>query len=228
MNSNEKKVILFIVEGPSDEATIGSIMKEYFIGNQVQFFVVHGDITVKDYVSVDNIIKRIDELVEKVKGRYRYKTSDFMKIIQLVDTDGVFIPNKQVHEADVNSIMYYEEHMDTKSPENTLKRNHTKAQLLLKLRTTGKIKSIPYRIYFNSCNLEHVLYNELKDFSDAKKEQMSDDFAEKYENNVTEFIAFISEESVAVPGTYQETWKYIEKDCNSLNRHSNMHLIFKE
>jgi len=40
---NEKKVVAFIVEGPSDEAALGSIMKEYFSGNEVQFVVVHGD-----------------------------------------------------------------------------------------------------------------------------------------------------------------------------------------
>ena len=85
----------------------------------------------------------------------------------------------------------------------------------------------PYRLYFNSCNLEHVLYNELKDFSDDEKEILSDEFAEKYEGKVLEFIDFISDKSVSVEGTYKETWKYIEKDKNSLERHSNMHLIFK-
>ena len=53
------------------------------------------------------------------------------------------------------------------------------------------------------------------------------EFAEKYEGKVYEFIDFISDKSVAVDGTYRETWKYIEKDKNSLQRHSNMHLIFK-
>ena len=46
----EKKVVIFIVEGPSDEAALGTIMKEYFASNEVQFVVVHGDITLKDYV----------------------------------------------------------------------------------------------------------------------------------------------------------------------------------
>lgn len=55
---------------------------------------------------------------------------------------------------------------------------------MFKLYTTGKIRNIPYRLYFNSCNLENVLYNELKDFSDDEKEMLSDDFAEKYEGKV--------------------------------------------
>ena len=52
---NEKKVIAVIVEGPSDEAALGSILKEYFSSAEIQFVVVHGDITTKDYTSTDNI-----------------------------------------------------------------------------------------------------------------------------------------------------------------------------
>ena len=41
---SEKKVIVVIVEGPSDENAIGGILKEYFSTDEVQFAVVHGDI----------------------------------------------------------------------------------------------------------------------------------------------------------------------------------------
>jgi hypothetical protein len=56
---------------------------------------------------------------------------------------------------------------------------------------------------------------------------LSDDFADKYEGDLQGFIDFISDESMAVPGEYMQTWKYIEKEKNSLQRHSNMHLIFE-
>lgn len=68
---SEKKVIVFIVEGPSDEASLGTIMKEYFSGNEVQFLVVHGDITLEDYVSAEQILIRLNELVESIKQKYR-------------------------------------------------------------------------------------------------------------------------------------------------------------
>ena len=83
-------------------------------------------------------------------------------------------------------------------------------------------------LYFNSCNLEHVLFDQLKDFTDMEKEEMSDDFAERYEGKVDEFIDFISDKSVAVEGNYRQTWKFIERDTNSLNRFTNMHLIFEK
>ena len=227
MENKEKKVIAFIVEGSSDEAVIGSVMKEYFSDEQIQFVVVHGDITTRDYVSVDNIIRKINDLVSTLKEKYRYKTSDFIKIIHLADTDGVFISDECVWPADVDSITYYEDHIETRSREAILDRNHKKSEILFKLYKTGKIGAIPYNIYYNSCNLEHVLFNELKDFTDEEKEEMSDEFADKYEQNPEDFIAFLSEQQVAVPGTYQDTWKFIEEDLNSLQRHTTMHQIFE-
>lgn len=223
----EKKVIAFIVEGLSDEAALGTIMKEHFTSNEVRFAVVRTDITVNDYVSKDKIIKKINEQIERVKNKYRYSFSDFIKIIHITDTDGTYLPENAVLEADVEGIQYYTDHMETRNVLAARKRNKRKGEVLFKLRKTGKIHDIPYRIYYNACNLEHVLYNELKDFTDEEKEKLSDDFAEQYEGRVSEFIEFISDPVFAVSGTYQETWDYIEKDLNSSNRHSNMHLIFE-
>lgn len=87
---NEKKVIAVIVEGPSDEAALGSILKEYFSSEEIQFVVVHGDITTKDYTSADNILSKINNLIESVKQKYGYRIEDFLKIIHIVDMDGAF------------------------------------------------------------------------------------------------------------------------------------------
>ena len=224
--SSEKKVIAFIVEGPSDEAAIGSIMKEFFLKNEVQFVVVHGDITLQDYVSVDNILIKIDEQIEGIKRKYRYHTNDFVKIIHIVDTDGVYIPETSIIKSEDEPIQYFEDHIEASNVKGVIKRNESKGKILFKLRKTAKIHGIPYKIYFNSCNLEHVLYGELRNFSDEEKEILSDDFADRFEGKVEEFIAFVASPDIAVQGTYQQTWNYIQKDNHSLNRNSNMHLIF--
>ena len=74
----EKKVIVFIVEGSSDEAALGTVMEDYFASNEVRFVVIHGDITLKDYVSLDNILTKINEQLETVKRKYRYNQGDFI------------------------------------------------------------------------------------------------------------------------------------------------------
>lgn len=223
---SEKKVVAVIVEGPSDENAIGGILKEYFSSEEVQFAVVHGDITSNDSISVDNVVSKIDSLIDGIRIKYGYHWEDFVRIIHIADTDGAFTKGC-VQEAEVQAIQYYEDHMESSNVEATERRNGHKSEIMFKLYSTGKVHEIKYRLYFNSCNLEHVLYNELKDFSDEEKEKLSDDFADKYEGKVQEFIDFISDVSIAVPGTYKATWKYIEKDRNSLQRHSNMHLIFE-
>lgn len=222
---NEKKVIAVIVEGPSDENAIGGILKEYFSSDEVQFAVVHGDITSDDLTNSDNVIKKIDDLINGIKSKYGYHWDDFIKVIHIADTDGAFTKDC-VNEADIVGIRYYEDHMECANIEAIKRRNERKSEILFKLYSTGKVHDISYRIYFNSCNLEHVLYGVLKDFSDVEKEEMADDFAEKYEGKVNDFIDFISDETVAVAGTYKATWRFIEKDKHSLERHSNMHLIF--
>lgn len=223
---SEKKVIVVIVEGPSEEAALGSIFKEYFSSETVQFVVVHGDITTKDYVSVENILLKINELIDSVKQKYGYNNEDFIKIIHIADTDGVFCENV-ITEADVEGVQYYADHIETKYPDYLKKKHSLKAKILSKLYASGKINGVSYKIYFNSCNLEHVLFGELKDYTDEEKEEMADDFAEKYEGKVKEFIEFISSEDLIVAGTFKQTWRYIEKDKHSLERHSNMNLIFK-
>ena len=57
---SEKKVIAVIVEGPSDENAIGGILKEYFSSAEVQFAVVHGDITSNNSTSVENAVSKVD------------------------------------------------------------------------------------------------------------------------------------------------------------------------
>ena len=222
----EKKVVAVIVEGPSDENAIGGILKEYFSSSEVQFAVVHGDITSNYSITSENVITKIGNLIGTIRSKYGYGWKDFVSIIHIADTDGAFTRNC-VQEVDVDSVQYFEDHIECSNAAEVNKRNSHKAQIMFKLYSTGKIHDIQYRIYYNSCNLEHVLYNQLKDFSDGEKEELSDEFAEKYEGKVQEFIDFISNESLAVQGTYKSTWKYIEKEKNSLQRHSNMHLIFE-
>ncbi len=220
-------MVVFIVEGPSDEAALGTIMKDYFSNHEVQFVIVHGDITLKNCVSRDSILKKINEQIEGVKSKYRYRQNDFLKIIHIADMDGVYISEKDILEADVEEIQYYENHIEAKNAGIIAQRNKRKGDMLYKLRKTGKVNGIPYRIYFNSCNLEHVLYGELKGYSDEEKQRLSDNFADKYDGKAGEFVEFILASDAAVQGTYQKTWDYIEEDRNSLNRHTNMHLIFK-
>ena len=104
----EKKVVLVVVEGQSDKAAFGTIFEEYFENDQVQFYVVKGDITTQDYIEIDQIVKKINDILVMLKSRYGYSfdvdstdsedaaTSDYLRIIHITDTDGVFVPETLV------------------------------------------------------------------------------------------------------------------------------------
>ena len=229
----KKKVIIFIVEGPSDKAAFGTIFQNYFSTDEVRFLVIHGDITTEPHVSRDNIISRLNDQIKRTMDRYGYESEDVQEVIHLVDTDGAFVKTDIVVQNDsAEKPFYYEDRIETNNRDGIISRNECKKGILTKLYLTGKVceslckGGIKYRVYYNSCNLEHVLYGELKAFTDREKEELADDFAEKYEDDVEAFVAFITNPEFAVIDSYKKTWAFIEKDLNSLKRHSNLGLVF--
>ncbi len=227
MAKNDKKVIAVIVEGPTDEDAIGSVLKAYFASEEVQFVVIHGDITTQEFVNAENIVKKIDEKVHIMMNQYGYHDTDMKQIFHILDMDGACIPDEDVCESKQGtSIKYYLDHIETPDVDYIRERNHRKSALLFKLSRTTNVHRIPYRAFFNSRNLEHALYGIVDDMTDDEKSELADDFADKYEDDLEGFIKLINSDEIAVKGTHQETWKYIQKDHHSLERHSNMHLIF--
>lgn len=61
---SEKKVVAVIVEGHSDENAIGGILKEFFSSEEVQFAVVHGDITSDYRITKENVVSKVSDLIE--------------------------------------------------------------------------------------------------------------------------------------------------------------------
>ena len=66
---SEKKVVAVIVEGPSDENAIGGILKEFFSSEEVQFAVVHGDITSDYGTTKENVVSKVDALIKTIKRK---------------------------------------------------------------------------------------------------------------------------------------------------------------
>lgn len=82
------------------------------------------------------------------------------------------------------------------------------------------------RIHF-SRNIEHVLHNISEELSDSEKEELTFKTAIHYQKHPQEFLQFMKEEEICVPGTYEETWAFIMKPGNSLLRYCNLALFFE-
>lgn len=91
----KKKIMLFIVEGPTDETALSTVLNRIFSSESVKFQVVHGDVLTQDFVAPDKIVAAVNEQIKQFRGN-TYKPSDFCKVVHLADTDGVFIPDDAV------------------------------------------------------------------------------------------------------------------------------------
>ena len=63
----KKKIILFIVEGPSDETSLSTVLSRIFSSSSVKFQVIHGDILTRGFTSPEKIVTAVWALsIERV------------------------------------------------------------------------------------------------------------------------------------------------------------------
>ena len=227
MAAKTKKVILFIVEGPTDETALSPVLKKIFQNEEIRFHVVHGDVALEWLVNSTNAINVINKHIKVEMDLYGFRRSDILKVIHLIDTDGAFIPNDRVIDGDVERPVYKENNIIVHNPETFKKRNAKKRQVIGRLYHANTIGSFPYSVYYFSRNMEHVLHNNGSDLTDDEKMDYADQFADTYYGHPEAFIDFLSDSDFTVQGNYRESWRFIFNEINSLHRHSNLHLLFK-
>ena len=223
-----KKVVLVIVEGPSDEEALGAVLNNYFGKDRVYVHTHHGDITTEKGNKCSNIISKVNECVKQCMRQYPFKRSDFKRIIHVVDMDGAFITdNAIVEDKDAYKPIYTEEVIRTNHPEGIVKRNAQKRENINRLIPTSIIGNIPYQIYYMSSNLDHVLYNKLNS-TDVEKENDAHNFAIKYKDDLNGFKAFLQDSDFSVNQNFIDSWDYIKQEKHSLERHTNFGLCLEK
>lgn len=221
-----KKIVLVIVEGPSDNAALGVMLNQVYDKDSVYVYIMHGDITTRTGVTSQNIISKIGNEVRGYAKSHHYTAKDFKQIIHIVDTDGAYIPEDRIlEEQDCNEILYESDGIHTLNRQAIIRRNQQKQENLYRLTSTGQIWKIPYKVYYMSCNLDHVLYN-LQNATDKEKEDYALEFSEKYIDNIDDFIAFLCDSDFSRCESYEDSWKFIKDGKHSLERYSNLGLCF--
>ena len=223
-----KKVIFVIVEGPSDEDALGAVLQGVYGDSSVHVHVMHRDITTEKGINPSNIVKKIGDEIRLYAERMHFKSIHFREIIHIVDTDGAYISDENIIEdMEVSEHIYSPENIRTFNKQGIQLRNECKRENIDRLCTCKKIWNLPYRIFYMSCNLDHVLYNKLNS-SDHEKEVDSLKFAKYYKDRIPNFLNFISNSNFSVMTDYKQSWNYIKEDLHSLERHTNFGLCFKE
>ena len=223
-----KKIVLVIVEGASDDTALGVALNQVFDKDSVYIHIMHGDITTRKGVNSQNIISKIGDEVKGYAKSQHYKASDFKQIIHIVDTDATYIPDANIIEdTTLEEVIYEDDGIHAANAEAIKDRNKTKRDNLYRLRTQRAVWGVPYRVYYMSCNLDHVLYNK-RNSTDEEKENDAYAFAKQYKGDRDGFVKFISESSFSVMGDFKESWKFIEKDMNSIELYTNLCICIVE
>ena len=221
-----KKVVLFIVEGPSDQSALSVILSKVFNQNEVFVYVVHGDVTTEKGVTPQNIVRKVYAFIKDHMSTYRLRKTDMLRVVHLMDTDGAYAPDEAVTEVlTVPKTIYNPGQIIAADRQKIIDRNERKRANMDRLALLPEIAGIPYLAVYMSCNLDHVLYNRLNSYdSDKRKDSIA--FARKYRSNIQEFISFINDSDFSVTGGRKETWEYIKIGKNSLDRHTNLGVCF--
>lgn len=223
-----KKIVLLIVEGPSDDTALGACMGQVFDSDSLLVLVTHGDLSTRKGIKPENIVSRVGDEVKNYAALNHYKKSDFREVIHIVDTDGAYIPDTAIiYDPTAKDPLYLDDGIHTDKVSNIIERNRRKRENLSRLRERKYIwVNIPYKIFYMSCNLDHVLYDK-RNSSDEEKEDDSYIFVDTFLDNQAGFISFICNSAFAVKGDYRASWDYIEHDMRSIKRHSNLALCIE-
>ena len=221
-----KKIVFVIVEGPSDETALGALLSHIFDSNSVFVHIMHRDITTDKGINSQNILAHLGNEVRGYAKSNHFKNSDFQEIIHIVDMDGAYIPeNCIIEDTSLTNPVYSTETITAPSAARIIARNRQKSRNLDKLCSSSRLCNIPYRIFYMSCNLDHVLYNKLN-CTDVEKENDAYSFALQYRQNTAAFKALICNSDFSVLTGQKESWEFIKSGTESLKRHTNLGLCF--
>lgn len=216
-----KKIVLFIVEGINDKTCLEGVLENVVESEEVRFQMTDGDITTRSGIDEYKIRNEIGKIVKTFKDKYHLKPEHFMKVIHIIDTDGLYLKEDYIHQADVEKPLYMDDGIYTKDVAGIIERNRKKSAVVERMLDINMVlKSIPYSVYYFSSNMDHVLHNNAN-LSNQEKDDLADAFDEEYSDKPEEFVRLMRCSSYTVKGTYEETWDFIRMDKNSVHRYSN-------
>lgn len=245
MKRPKKKVILFVVEGKTDQTAlyrpIANLLEEVDPELELVFLPERGDVTSDSRHNPDNILEKINTWHFRpfFSRNAHYYPKDVIRVIHLVDTDGCFLPDENMklwdREEQVEFPYYEPPHIFHSDLGCLYIRNEHKSENIrfLKEQTEIKVvsKTIPYEVYYFSCNMDHCLSGAgCLNISDRKKIISAEAFADANESDSSAFLT-VMKEHLPVLGepTYDNTWGFImEENENSINRFSNLYLGLKK
>ena len=224
------------------------VLSEEYLSEEGNIMVKHnGDITTRCGINKDNILPMLLKLFIhpelKKHPAYEYPSS-VCEVIHLVDIDGVYLKDSSIQDYEDNDrkLPYYDDERNlilTNDASSLKERNKRKRENLdrminaKKLRITmekdaNESREKPYRVFYFSTNLDHVLYERANNESYYKVSD-AEDFANKFYDKPLEMAKFFINHKAASPvEDYKGSWQWLMDDEDTLMPKTNINVLIME
>lgn len=218
-----RKIVLFIVEGVTDEISLGLVLSTIIkTHSEAKFKIIPGDLFGIEKSNEHNILQNITKVIKDFIDSDIYKKSDILEVVHLIDTDGTFIEDNLINSHQYDKIQYNVDGISTMDVDYIKCRNFERSKSINRVINVGNVYvSIPYKLYYFSCNLEHVLHNS-QNTSKEEKLTLACRFEDRYAENALLFYEFINNSDIHCQLGYTESWEFIKAGNNSLKRYTNL------
>lgn len=243
--SNEKKILLLIVEGLSDQVTLENGLRKYinehYSNSNVRFDTIHGDITVfkkavsqrKSIIPNTEIKKIIGNEVKDYLKKEKLKPADILGIAQVCDLDTAFGPNH----LEINSkfslfhdISRHKTYVDSQNKLESMEQVYSAKVANIKALSSfpkfsfNKIE-IPYHLFYFGIDLEFALYHTTNN-TDFYKTEQSFKFDQQYGSDAKLFKKQF-DDIPAIGATYVESWDETKLVNYAYDQIANFKFIFE-
>ena len=241
--AKEKRVILLIVEGKSDQVTLENAFRrtlmERYPSCNAKVHVIHGDGTLKrpygSYIVSSEAIKATNALVRAYLQRQSQyngiKPRDILGIAQITDLDACFADAFCfVTSPSVSEVMYDVSNHQVLSPNglDLIKKREAKQQNLLRLNACDHMTinkaEIPYQLFYFGIDLECALYGRVN-CTDDEKESLSNTFDDQYGVGGEPFLERMRQIPILSP-FYRPSWDDAGLKAKAFDPLSNFLIIF--
>lgn len=221
-----------LVEGDTDELLLIERLRQLFKNKEIRFEPQHGDIFYQRDKKEQAIKEVIGERVKEILMKRKFKPSNILAVLHILDTDGCFIApaHVAVDTEQSNLTQYNEENITVNSEEQKGRieeRNEIRSRNVQMMSSTQALAQYAYQAYYFSRHLEHVVFDEMNPCREEKVEKI-ENFLEELTIPIEQFLAQYmpvgQDEGYAT--MHQESWEFIMENIHSLQRYTNVSLMF--
>ena len=224
-----------MVEGPSDEALLGEYLKQKYKNQYIKFDIKHGDVFYNQKTNKESIKNTIGNSIKSIIKKQKYKQSDILAVMHILDTDGCFIDDEyiEINENQQSKTWYNSDSISVNSEKQKENISHRNKKRSINIRTMNSIDSVVgkqyyYQLYYFSRTMEHVIFNEPNPQNETKYTNIEEFIISlkiSLENYLSDFSPIITARPYS--NKYKESWQFIEQKTNSLKRYANVPLLFQ-